>query len=424
MSQAKSLSLLLLLGALASAATVETVLNERDQKALAKEVRAYWDAVRDTKGIHEAYADLDSAIEKTEKKVEGRGLLTLVDDWERIFYEASAAGHDERGLKKGKLEERTTQPSPSGEEVHYWLYVPPKYSLRTGPYRLLITVPDQGQTPEKHLAEEYLDQTQRDSTIIACPRMPSNTAAWTAYDPTGPLDGVLTIMLTYGNVFSDLAVDVDRVFLSGKGAGMAAALAAARAYPHLFAGVVGRGAAPESIVALADSAGNSSNLPTLFIDAGTHATTYQTKAKELGVETCTHETGKTEADVWAWMGGIERVPYPTEIAFRPPTPYTKTAYWLELEGINVEEGPHATASVDRESNTIRIEGHNVSTVKLFLNDALVDLGQPVKVVVNGVEHQELPGRNAKSMIDFIFYGGDWGRVFTAFPTFDVPVKAN
>ncbi len=412
----------LLAALLLAAATPDTVLNEREVKALAKEVKGYFDAKQQTKGILEAFAKVSEAIDKTQKRLKDRDALAQVADWRAVFFEARSEGFDERGLKKGKIEERTVE--LSSEAVHYWLYLPAKYSAKTGPYRLLITVPDKGETPEAHLAAEWLDPAQRETTIIACPRMPSNTRSWTAFDPSGALDGVSSIMHTFGSVFGQLSVDVDHVFLAGKGLGMAAAIATARAFPHRFTGVIGRGAAPEELVPLADFASNCAHVPTLLVDAGAHATSYEARAKELGVETCKHEQGKTEADLWAWMGQLTRDPYPKQLDFRPPTPYTTSAYWLELVGINVDEKPAAKASVDREANAITIDAQNVSTVKVFFNDALLDLDKPVKVVVNGVEHQQLIARNNRIMIDLVFDGGDWGRIFTAFMPFDVQAKSN
>ena len=56
--------------------------------------------------------------------------------------------------------------------------------------------------------------------------------------------------------------------------------------------------------------------------------------------------------------------------------------------MDVEEGTYVKGEIDRATNTVRIEGNGVRDVVLYLNDVLVDMGQPLKVVLNG-EEQEL-----------------------------------
>jgi hypothetical protein len=42
-----------------------------------------------------------------------------------------------------------------------------------------------------------------------------------------------------------------------------------------------------------------------------------------------------------------------------------------------------TVAVDRETNTVRLDADGITDVALFLNDDVVDLSKPVKLVLNG-----------------------------------------
>jgi poly(3-hydroxybutyrate) depolymerase len=417
MQHTKALLTLLISCALAVPTSSELVIKERDHKSLAKEIGKYYDAMRESKGILEAYGKVSAVVEKQQKKLKETEILSLVEDWQQVFYAQRAATYSDRGIKKGKIAEFNAE-VPGDRTIHYWMWTPQKYSSKKGPYALVLAIPDAGQEPEDLLTADWADAAARENTLIVAPRMPSDAAAWTQFNPSGAsLDGISTIMFTYGEVYRKYAVDVNRLFLAGKGQGIAAALGAAQAFPHLFAGVVGRGAAQEA------EATNFRNVPTLFLDGGTWATDFEEKVGELGFGNCTHEQGKGEADVWAWIAGQSRNAYPTSLTFRPPTPYSRSCYWLELVGINVDEDPFVEASVDRASNTITIEAENVSSLNISVNDLLVDMEKPVVVVVNGTKHEQALSRNLRVMVDLMFNAGDWGRVFTNRISLDVPAKA-
>ena len=76
----------------------------------------------------------------------------------------------------------------------------------------------------------------------------------------------------------------------------------------------------------------------------------------------------------------------------------------------------------KASNTIAITAKGISTVRVFFNDELVDMSAPVKVTVNGVEHESTVPRSASMMIDGVYERGDWGRVFTHMQAYDVPTE--
>jgi hypothetical protein len=88
----------------------------------------------------------------------------------------------------------------------------------------------------------------------------------------------------------------------------------------------------------------------------------------------------------------------------------------------LEDQPRLDAKVDRSSNTVTIEAKDISKIIVYLNDSLVDMGRPVKFLINGTSHEELLPRNKRMMLDYAFSSGDWGRVFTASLEREVPAR--
>lgn len=82
----------------------------------------------------------------------------------------------------------------------------------------------------------------------------------------------------------------------------------------------------------------------------------------------------------------------------------------------------ALVEVDRENNTIKVTGKNLTKLALFLNDAIVDLDAPVKVTVNGIDaaHATLP-RSLNTMLKYMYAKRlNTNRIVTAVTTVDVP----
>jgi hypothetical protein len=67
-----------------------------------------------------------------------------------------------------------------------------------------------------------------------------------------------------------------------------------------------------------------------------------------------------------------------------------------------------------DPHTIKLATRNVRLVRLYLNDQLVDLDHPLKVVVNGVTHYDalVPQSTQEMLKDQLFLGRGW-RYYTA-----------
>ena len=394
---------------LADEPSQEFALKDADHKKIGKAVAAYWDAKGEKKGITAAFDKLSATVEKTRKKIkDGRDIFAAVEDWEQIFrYASTAALKDPKG--KGRVMTVKVSDTPVGM-LAYTYRVSRKYSTKRGPYPLVLIVPDEGADPADHLDADWDEQAMRDRAIVVAVHMEGADEDWTGQE------SVYRVMSTFREVSKVFVLDYDRVFLVGVGKGFAAAAATAHGFPQLFAGVVGLGSIPEIDPV------NFRNLPSLLMDAGEGGQSFHDKIEGYDYGNCTVSEGETSADTWAWIESHTRDAYPQRISFAPGL--ARAAQWLKVDGVNFEENPFIDAVVDRDTNTITINANKISIVEVMFNDALVNMDEPVTVVVNGTVHEELMARNPRRMIDFAFDQGDWGRVFTNQKRFDVPVPSD
>lgn len=396
-----------------SAAAPEQELKATDHKKLAKEVAAYFEARRDEEGIAEALESVNEAIGKLGKKLKGRSVLALVDDLEEVLYLAQDYGAKRLSKGKGRVTDMEIDHFFGTLEVA--IHAPKKYDGKKGPYSLLLSIPDEGEDPSEHLTEDWADADARENTVIVALQMPEKTEAWTELGEQGAPGGIGTVMGTLGWMTQTVAIDMDRIFISGSGRGVATAAHIANLFPHVFAGVIGRGGD------LADdfAATNFLNLPTYFSGGGGNCTDFEKAAEEAGFGNCVVKPDGSEADLWAWMAEQSRNAIPSQVAFAPTEAISNSAYWVQLEAFEPDNCVF-TANVDRESNTIDVTAEGVSNIRIYFNDRLVDMDQPVTVRVNGTEHKEKVPRNFQVMLSNAFSSGDTGRVFTNSVSYTVP----
>ncbi len=390
-----------------SAVPTELKLKEADHKKLSKLVNEYYDAREEEKGIQEALGKILSTIEDTNKRLKHDELLAAVSDWEQVFWYVQLERLKEDLRSKGKVDEIKTRHG-NGMDVAFAYSLPKTYLAKKGPYPLVLTVPDEGEKPAAHLDAHWNDPALREAALLVAVSMPSDVSLWGTFGTPDRPGGAFSVMNAFGVVQQRLAIDSNRVFLAGAGKGFGAAGVTAATFPQFFAGLIGLGDVPE-----VDPA-NFRSLPTLLVKGAAGATAIEAKVKELGFENSTLLSDGGAAEVWAWMGQTKRDPYPARVSFSPTSDYARRAHWISIEGFEISESPHVEATIDREANTITIDAQKVSEVVVYLNDVLVDLAKPVKLVFNGTTHEEHVQRNAPEMINIQRSNGDWGRVLTGY----------
>ncbi len=381
------------------------VLKETDQKKIAKDVAAYWRAKTEVKGIQAAFDKLSETLEKTQGRMKGQELAALVEDWEKIFFYSTLELLDDK-TKRGKVESRKGE-DPKGEPMGYSYHVPKKYLPKEGPYPILLIVADEGVDPALHLDGEWADPTLRDTAILFAVKMRTPSSDWSGEK------GVFDVMSGFSIVTQTFAIDYDRVFLVGSGKGFQAAAATVNAFPHLFAGLIGRGEIADA------GAQNLRNLPSLLTTDGEGAQAFKKRIEELEFGNCQVAANGGPAEIVAWIQDRRRDAYPAHLSFAPTLQSSRGAHWIRLDRMSVQEGPRVDVKVDRASNTITVDAQKVGVIEINFNDLIVDLSKPVKVVVNGAVHEGVPPRNRRTMIDLVYDQGDWGRVFTSSQSYDV-----
>jgi hypothetical protein len=166
-------------------------------------------------------------------------------------------------------------------------------------------------------------------------------------------------------------VDFDRIVVDG--GAPAAALAAA--FPHVFAGLVLRPGRPIDL----DVVGNYASVPVFVVGD-------DELAREL--EQAGHSdvsVGDDEA-LLAWLKERRRRTV-TRFRWRYKRPDHTSAHWIVVTG-PVPAAPRLALQVEvldteADPNTIRLDAQGIERVRMFLNDQIVDLDRPVRLVVNG-----------------------------------------
>lgn len=390
----------------------ELELKDKDHKNLGDGLADYFEARDTSKGLTDAIDELVETLGKVEKKLKGEDPLALTEDLGRALW-YSQRYDKQKGLKKGKIE---TYELERPWALEYALHLPKKYNPKQA-YPLLLIIPDEGKSPQDTLIENWANAELRDAAILAVVSMPEDRSQWAERGvpgSPGTPGGGGNVRIAYGDLTFKCAVDFDRVYLVGMGAGVAAAAQIASESPDLFAAVIGRsGDVAEGLVAH-----NFANLPSYFVSAGKGASDFAERVGELEYGNCTLAAEGGEAEVLGWIQETTRVSNPERVVLVTSDPKVNKAYWIEMPAAEAER--RIEAKIDRETNTITVDGTGSESVTLLLNDQLVDLGRPVKVVCNGLEHvNEIP-RNRKTMLDMMYKRrSDPGKVYVARNRYDL-----
>ncbi|TDJ70924.1 MAG: hypothetical protein E2O39_09245 [Planctomycetota bacterium] len=396
-------------------------LKDRDLKDLGKQLANYVEAREADEDVWDAEESVKDALAKLQKKLKGKDPLSLPADFGQAIWMSKK--YEKAKVKRGKVADVESDARIFGEqEFEYTAWAPSKYSAKNGPYPLIISIHDEepDTTPKSHIIEEWRDQDLRAGAIIVAPPMPEDFSIWSVAGTAENPGGVAYVLTTFNDVSQKYAIDFDRVYLAGRGTGVAAAIAIASLFPDRFAGVIGR----------AGDAGNTSpenfqNLPTYFAGGGGQATAFDTAIRSLGFDNCTLDPTGLGKDVWNWMQSHPRISNPMEVTLVPGAPFPNRASWIQVPPTDGQTAARIHATIDRATNTITVNGEGIDDFTIFLNDVLVDLDKPVIVICNGAENVDLIPRNLKVTLDMMYFArSDPGKVFVANKSYHLPPPAS
>ena len=390
----------------------ERILEDRDLRKVTGALGEWLEALNEGEDTLEAEAEFREELEKiNEKKLKGEvDLLSSPADLGALLY-----GSIDYPRKRVKGAGKVTMKSADrgGRTIEYALWAPSKYKAKSGPYPLIISIPEEGENPQEHITNHWTNNDLRESTIIVSPKMPGDSNLWTQ------TEGLAAVLLSLRFALDEWAIDVERTFIGGRARGGEVALEMANMFPARFAGAfawaadAGKGIEAENI----------QHVPILITGGGSNATELEKRAKEASSENVTLDSGGGLDAIVAWMADKKRVNYPTQVTVIQGERFPSKAYWIQFAPV-AKAGVRVDAEIDRETNTITIKSDEITEVSLFLSDALVDLSRPVTVIANGAETVDTFERSVSTFLEFIDSGKiDPARIFVATKQYDLPSVA-
>ena len=398
-------------GGPSSGAAQDPHLKESDLKKLGEALRDYIDDERSAEAESEVKEAMDKLARKLEKTAAAGNVLASPPDLGLAYWLSYEYGR--KRPKKGKIADGEYELEGAGftrdDPLRYSVWAPDDYSAKNGPYPVILSLPDSAAkgkgdawTPDQHITENWMDNDLRNGVILATPEMPEDAGTWSAV-------AIARVLVLMRAISEEYAVDFDKIFLCGHGAGVETAAYIADSFPDRFAGVIGMAGDLGDV-----KPDNFRNLATYFAGGGGRVTAFQEAAEALGYSNCTVEPAGTEKDVWNWVQATSRAAYPEEIVLVPGSPYPRRSAWLEVPPSEYDGDARISARVDRATNTFTVEGKGVTDFVLHLNDVLVDLNKPITVIANGQESRAQITRNYKAFLNNVYFGRcDPGRVFVA-----------
>ena len=115
-----------------------------------------------------------------------------------------------------------------------------------------------------------------------------------------------------------------------------------------------------------------------------------------------------------WMAKFTRNPYPNRVVWCQGDVVKENFYWVGAPLNEAEKGKVVIVNLDTAANTISVEKSDYTTLKFYLNDTMLNLDQPVKVICDGKEvFNAKVERNANTLRKTLIARGDPSYAFPA-----------
>jgi hypothetical protein len=374
------------------------VLPERERGRLEKALSDYLQPGRKPRA--ERYKKLEKLVEK---KIDGHSLLEDVEALTSIANQARL--FNPKVGKKGRINEVKIPPDVHGfpgriGTVFYDLYLPKGYTDRQL-WPVIFCLPDNKKFPDgkTYINQRWLKPAPEAAQkfLIVVPRPQSRGDKWA--NAKSYARAMITLRHLLGTFEATSktggpAVDANRIFIEGDDV---AATIAGR-FSELFAGAILRGVnGIDSKIDLAKG-GGLGGLPA-FLIFNTKKKTQRTFAEKIKAANDATRlvmvedndfTGNQET-VAKWVGELEISRQPRKLEYFVYDGSFQRHYWIVVRDFDasVKPAPSFRATADRARNEVRIDVEGVNRFELFLNDALVDLGSKLRIVVTEGEKEYL-----------------------------------
>jgi len=353
-------------------------------------------------------------------------------------------------LETGRILERSSKSDLDGEEFKYAIQVPAAYDPAKS-WPLLITLHGAGGNGLDWI--RTWTRTAGARYVIVAPSTPKHT--WAARQ------GHFYVLTALRETVDALNIDPDRVFLDGMSMGAGGAFRLAEHVPDRWAAIGPRCNVPDLrqkkdktyVTMLAE---NYRMVPVYWvlgvkdekipIEMGRAAKVDLEAAKGELVYREFADGGhdwSLEKDevVLDWYDKHARAPYPEELVWKSYEKIFARAFWVEVtkrtepppltmvhmdqKGAESERRtelrPPALVKAKRKGNAIEISTEEVRELRVYLDDAMVDLDKPVAITVNGRKlHDATVKRSMDVLIDEAHKRHDSSMLFSA--SVDLKVK--
>lgn len=347
------------------------------------------------------------------------------------------------GIELGKVVERTSKSDLDGEEFRYAIQIPADYDASKS-WPLLITLHGAGGNGTDWIRTWV--RTAGVPYILVAPTTPRHT--WAARQ------GHSYVLTALREMSEKLNIDPDRVYLDGMSMGAGGAFRLAEHYPDRWAAIGPRCNVPDLrqkkdksyVTMLAE---NFRMVPVYWVVGAKDEKIpiEMARAAKSDLEAAKgelvyreypeggHEWGlEKDQVVLDWYGKHRRVAYPEEIVWKSYEKIFARAWWVEvtkrteppglitvhldMKGAESERRtelrPPALVKAKRKGNAIDITTEEVQSLRVYLDDAMVDLDKPVTITVNGRKlHDATVRRSMDVLIDEARRRRDSGMTFSA-----------
>lgn len=423
----------------------ELLVQAMNEKNSRKRDKRRKDAAKMRAKARKAKASFQKAFEAEGEKA--GDLLRSVPDMLAIF--SGCFPYDKQSNGGRAREDNLTKDKADGG---YAFRFPQRYNLKKAWPLVYVLPPKRGDGWERR--KEFVDQlwpkTAKEafeSTIIVMPRFDDSAKLAAEVDPTEVSDDARKLKIYFlqnlGAMFKRFRIDTDRVYLQAMGDSIPYALRMASLYSDRFAGLI----LVDPKTSEFDGSTVLTNLTGLGValiadgDSKQHADAIATSLDAAGVKNVKRiEASGAEGfaakavEVHTWMQDVKRDLFRTSFSHTPAADRAWQSYWCQilaaeyLADVRLSDRPMVKVAADRSKNRIEITGRNVSRVRLYLNDLLVDLEKDITLVLNGQVKTVRAQRNLRLLVDpregLVVKRGDPRYVFTATDSYALPTKAD
>jgi len=326
----------------------------------------------------------------------------------------------ERAPEKTGLVEGSFFTDATLQRVTYLAYVPKLYDPRR-PWPLIIALHRDGESGKEHYYN-WETIAANDDAILLFPTSPGKAGGWKFMHLGVPTSALHHATRLYN-------IDTNRVYLAGVGSGGMLAWAAAVRHPHRFAALVVTNAVLDEVSRLHLRA--AATVPTYLIvsEQAPPDVVGSTREAHKALEGWGYDVQKEEVPgytrnpalpelntkVRAWLQSKVRNPYPPRVRLMTYEPAAASAFWLRIERFapsaydpdrrvairspfgqeyspeqlhtmflgEIAKGMGQVAAAIAPGNRIDLVTRNIEELTVFLDDKMVDLDKPVRIIANG-----------------------------------------